>query len=914
MEWAPATNPSSISGDLPGRSAGKPEAEEGELSMGFGNAWVTPGSTPGKFGGSTLEDRRALATALAEALKRVAAGSNATSSEETEETPCSRSREGSSGSGLLGPENLGNESTETGSNSEAGHSDAAISRSHSLSLLPQDELEHAEKATRDVDIPQGEIARAVSLDSSLDHSRFHSSNKQQHGPEVGPLGVGLHLPTSANSLARQLSELATVLSTQPRGPEPGTHESKTSTGSLEDASKRPSATDTSEDPGGLVQSPEFLDLRPKSTEWGWNLEGGEEGTTSTDTEYDSNTDSEDQPVPSPPSYPTVDSRGSGKHGRVARPVVPPPASPKVHLGRPLLSIAVNQGKGAFASPLEMADDSIEFISAQSKAGQDVVLAAYTRPPTTRRLSEPLLLKEFQRSSEPNLELYNKHHTHQQQQQQRRKPAQLIFPTKSEQDVWASVHHERQHINLPSSWGAAATAPLRYSARATAANVLRDSDSKSWTAIVTVLALFLLWHVSIALRDLGSASVMDASGGVPLEDVTWSWPYLGVRGWRMIGMFALEYVTGLLAAALFKVDMLISLGWLWLLLLSYAPLLLVKCGSFLFPVPPSTAFFLDLSAVAAGVAMSVSVVLVVRVLHRSRKARVSCLACCQLLTNRSSLLEILKAERLATEIEAIAEENAVATPIARGRAHSLPTVDATCQVPRANVRYPQPARALPSWATASDTVYERFIAAATSNGYRRCLGWREWENNSTGGPYKWFTYSDVLSQATFLGSGLLRMGGAKRAERIGILSRNCKEWAITDLMCTCFSFQLVILHAPTIHHLHMLLAASGVSILVTERRWTKHVLHALSKNLCPDLRVIVQCEPVEYEEAVRPSLFSPFIVSFLSPFLCFAVALLWCVCQVSAAEQGMEIRDFSFMIAAGRSSPLPHMPPLPSGKP
>ncbi|XP_014663192.1 PREDICTED: long-chain-fatty-acid--CoA ligase 1-like [Priapulus caudatus] len=62
------------------------------------------------------------------------------------------------------------------------------------------------------------------------------------------------------------------------------------------------------------------------------------------------------------------------------------------------------------------------------------------------------------------------------------------------------------------------------------------------------------------------------------------------------------------------------------------------------------------------------------------------------------------------------------------------------------------------------------------------------------PYKWLSYSEILTHATNLGSGLIQKGLAPRpATFIGLYSQNRIEWVVTEQACYMYSMVIVPLY-------------------------------------------------------------------------------------------------------------------------
>ncbi|XP_031548889.1 long-chain-fatty-acid--CoA ligase 1-like [Actinia tenebrosa] len=85
-----------------------------------------------------------------------------------------------------------------------------------------------------------------------------------------------------------------------------------------------------------------------------------------------------------------------------------------------------------------------------------------------------------------------------------------------------------------------------------------------------------------------------------------------------------------------------------------------------------------------------------------------------------------------------------------------------------------------------TVYEAFLNGIKVSGDGPCLGSRKGS-----GPYQWMSYSQIHERAANLGCGLLELGCQSSQETyIGVWSKNCVEWFLTDMGCQMFSMVTV----------------------------------------------------------------------------------------------------------------------------
>ncbi|KAK3697761.1 hypothetical protein QZH41_010323, partial [Actinostola sp. cb2023] len=86
----------------------------------------------------------------------------------------------------------------------------------------------------------------------------------------------------------------------------------------------------------------------------------------------------------------------------------------------------------------------------------------------------------------------------------------------------------------------------------------------------------------------------------------------------------------------------------------------------------------------------------------------------------------------------------------------------------------------------NTVYEAFLHGMKVSDDGACLGRR-----NGNGPYQWITYSQVHERAANFASGLLELGCVPSQNTyVGIWSKNCVEWFLTDIGCQMFSMVTV----------------------------------------------------------------------------------------------------------------------------
>jgi hypothetical protein len=192
-----------------------------------------------------------------------------------------------------------------------------------------------------------------------------------------------------------------------------------------------------------------------------------------------------------------------------------------------------------------------------------------------------------------------------------------------------------------------------------------------------------------------------------------------------------------------------------------------------------------------------------------------------------------------------------------------------------------------------------LESARSYGFRECVGYlpkrlQSMEASEPPAPITdvsaaWKTYSEVLADATCLGSGLKGLANLATGSKVGVLGFNSKEWLLTELACTCYSLTTVVLQAPIsrsdpmrpLRHLERMLQRANCRVIVCDRLWTAALLQAATDGHCPALDAVVQTTPLSYDE------------------------------QIQASTSRVRLLAFDSLIAAGRAYPRPHCPPLPS---
>lgn len=188
----------------------------------------------------------------------------------------------------------------------------------------------------------------------------------------------------------------------------------------------------------------------------------------------------------------------------------------------------------------------------------------------------------------------------------------------------------------------------------------------------------------------------------------------------------------------------------------------------------------------------------------------------------------------------------------------------------------------------ETAYDLLMQGAALFGYRDALG------NPTGaapgidpadaslsvtsGGFDWLSYSELQAKASFFGSGLVHLGRLRPGTEVGILAPNCPQWVITDAACWCFELVSVALHAPSSALLTEVLDLCNLGAIVCDRSWVPVIIEAIASGHCPSIKLVIQTQPLGYDE------------------------------QILAHEAGVELRDYSFVVAAGRAYPLRHRAP------
>ena len=188
-----------------------------------------------------------------------------------------------------------------------------------------------------------------------------------------------------------------------------------------------------------------------------------------------------------------------------------------------------------------------------------------------------------------------------------------------------------------------------------------------------------------------------------------------------------------------------------------------------------------------------------------------------------------------------------------------------------------------------TAYELLMQGCGLYGYRDALGspvgaapdidaLASASASSTADGFEWLSYSELQAKASYFGSGLVHLGHLQPGAQVGILAPNCPQWVISDAACWCFGLVSVALHAPSSALLTEVMRLCELEVVVCDRSWVPVLLEAISTGECPAIRLIVQTQPLGYDE------------------------------QILAHEAGVELRDYAFVIAAGRAYPLRHRPP------
>ena len=91
-------------------------------------------------------------------------------------------------------------------------------------------------------------------------------------------------------------------------------------------------------------------------------------------------------------------------------------------------------------------------------------------------------------------------------------------------------------------------------------------------------------------------------------------------------------------------------------------------------------------------------------------------------------------------------------------------------------------------------------------------------------------------------------GVARGEGIGILCDNCAEWVVTEQACHAYGFVSVPLwYTVGIGYVEKLINDSGVVAVLCGGRWTCAILRLVVEGKANALRLLVQCEHLQYEE-------------------------------------------------------------------
>ncbi|KAL6079084.1 Long-chain-fatty-acid--CoA ligase 6, variant 2 [Balamuthia mandrillaris] len=144
-----------------------------------------------------------------------------------------------------------------------------------------------------------------------------------------------------------------------------------------------------------------------------------------------------------------------------------------------------------------------------------------------------------------------------------------------------------------------------------------------------------------------------------------------------------------------------------------------------------------------------------------------------------------------------------------------------------------------------TLYENFKHAVKHYGYRPCLGTRSVNSDGTRGPYKWITYDDLGRRMSNFGSGLYNLG-LRKGSLLGICSENRTEWIVADLACNSYSFVSVPLFEAENYYLPYVIKHAQLTVIVCSRSKTFKLLEVAQE--CPSLRILIQMEPIQYEES------------------------------------------------------------------
>ncbi|XP_028652418.1 long-chain-fatty-acid--CoA ligase 1 [Erpetoichthys calabaricus] len=177
-----------------------------------------------------------------------------------------------------------------------------------------------------------------------------------------------------------------------------------------------------------------------------------------------------------------------------------------------------------------------------------------------------------------------------------------------------------------------------------------------------------------------------------------------------------------------------------------------------------------------------------------------------------------------------------------------------------------------------TAYEMFQRGRRISGDGPCLGYRKPNE-----PYQWISYKEVIEQAEFIGSGLLKRGcQASPDQFIGVFAQNRPEWVIAEMACYTYSMAVVPLYDTLGQEaiVHILNIAEISTVICDKPEKAAALLQNVELSLTPGLHSIILMNP----------------------------------CDVSLLERGrkcnVEILLFSDLMELGRQNHRDPVPPKP----
>lgn len=157
-----------------------------------------------------------------------------------------------------------------------------------------------------------------------------------------------------------------------------------------------------------------------------------------------------------------------------------------------------------------------------------------------------------------------------------------------------------------------------------------------------------------------------------------------------------------------------------------------------------------------------------------------------------------------------------------------------------------------------TLYDVVHRGAKISANNQFLGWRD----GNGQPYKWMTYEQGLKRIENFGSGLVNQGlKPEPTTFVGIYSRNCPEWVITEYACYTYSMVIVPLYdtlGP--EACAYIINQAEIKIVVCDKDEKINLL--LEKaGMTPALRKIIHMSPVSADTIAKAKAFNIELVSF-----------------------------------------------------